>query len=416
MKRKKGSKNSKIIIRVAGVLFGSVIVLVSALIINVDTFSWFTSTVESEMSVTAAKREDIIETIEILQENNNFTGIKLKKASELNHNPIVYFEVKGEAASYILHINPVKLDENKEYTVSIDPNINFAQHLKLFSVPIWKWDSNPIEGTVRIKYLNEYIDEEYDIQLSRYYLHEKYWEDIERQGVSFRKEANVEEARGEIVKLVTNIASYVDWEDNSTMNDSQSRSLVNSSNDKELSTASTIAITPISRLMFSSEQEKIIDVVAPRLLSHIKNLYDNLEELTGLLTEKLEEIAELTLKTEEQETNILALEEEKMLLEGSVVEMTSKNEELQNQNSELTESVDLLNNKITSLEELNSKLERQKSSLSDENSSLSSSNTKLIEENELLKNEIEELQMIIDGLMTSDDDDKSVSEDVYGSD
>lgn len=416
MKRENRSKDKKVIVRVACVLIGSVIVSVSALMINFDTFSWFTSNAKSEMSVTAATTKNIIETIEMVEEGGSCTGIRLVKNEELEGKPIIYFEIEGEAADYILHVNPAELIGDGEYIVPIEPNINFAQHLKLFLVPIWRWDANPIEGTIRVKYLNGFIDEEHEIQLTRDYLYERFWENIERQGVEFSRAGDVEDTREEVVKLITNIADFVSWEEESTTEDNTSRISIMSFNSEDSSISSDMYITPITRLVLSLEQEDIIEVIAPKLLSHLESLYDKIEELTAFLTEKLEEIAELTFKVEEQEVKILTLEEEKLVLDSKVAEMTTQNEELSQENLELNENILLLGGEVISLEEDNSKLEKKNDALSDENSSLSSSNSRLSGENAQLRSQVEELQAIIDGLMTSDDNDTTVPGEVYGSD
>lgn len=401
MKRKNRSKDKRIIIRVASLLFGSILVS-AALLINLDTFSWFSSNVTSQMSVTAATTEDIIDDIEIVKENKSAKDIKFKKVEGLSYDPVIFFSVKGEASDYILHINPVELDKQGEYIVPIEPNINTKQYLKLFLVPIWKWENNPIEGTIQVKHLNNYVSEEYRIELSREYLSKRFLEEIRRQDVNFKDVENIDQVRREVADVITYIAKHISWEDDE-------ESAIDSSSRMSI-------IAPISRLFLSPEQNEIIDVIAPKLRPHLNELYDTVEDLSYQLNEKLAEIEQLKLQLQERDIQIQALQDEKLTLEGKINDMTIYNEELQQYNTKLNEDIVSLDEIISSLEKKNKKLDRQNDSLSDDISILDSKNTRLSEENRELKEQIEQLQKTIDELITSDDNNKTVPGEVYEND
>jgi len=405
MKRKNKAKDKKIIVRVAGLLLGSILVS-AALLINLDTFSWFSSNVTSQISVTAATTEDIIKDIEIVKENKSAKAIKFKKTEGLSYNPVIFFSIDGEASDYILHINSVELDEQGEYIVPIEPNINTSQYLKLFLVPIWRWSDNPIEGTIQVKHLNNFISEEYKIELSRKYLSERFWEEIKRQDVDFKNVENIDEVRREVTDIITYIAKHVSWEDEKLREDGKYR--------MNAMTAANSMITPISRLFLTPEQNEIIDVIAPKLRPHLDGLYAIIEELSYQLNEKLAEIEQLNLQLQDQNAQIQTLQDGKIMLEGKINDMTLQNEELKQYNTKLNEDIVLLEDIVASLEEKNKKLDRQNDSLSDGISSLSSENSKLREENIELRQQIEQLQKTIDELMTIDDGDTTVPEDVYG--
>ncbi len=399
MQSKNRYKDKKIIVKVVGLLFGSIIVS-AALLINLDTFSWFSSSAKGQISVTAATTEDIIKNIEIVSQNNSAKAIKFKKTEGLSYDPVIFFSVEGEVADYILHINSVELDKQGEYIVPIEPNINIPQYLKLFLVPMWRWGDNPIEGTIQVKHLNNYISEEYRIELSREYLSERFWEEIKRQDVSFKDVENIDEVRSEVTDIITYIARHISWEDGGKST-------------KDISPRMAIA-SPVSRLFLTPEQNEIIEVIAPKLLPHIENLYATIEELSYQINERLAELAELNLQLQERDSQIQVLQDEKLVFEGKINDMTLQNEELQKYNIKLNEDIVSLDEIIASLEEKNKKLDRQNDALSDEISSMSSENSNLNQENEALKEQIAQLQKSIEELMTTDDNDTTVPEDVYG--
>ncbi len=394
----------RMLIKSVALLTGGVIVGF-AFLVNIDTHSWFTNEAMQEIKVTAATTEDIIKNIDIEKDNNgNAIAIKLIKAEGLNYDPIIYFSVEGEAANYILHINPVKLTDSEEYIIPIEPNINTIQYTKL----LLPWHKN-IEGTIKIKYLNEFIDEGKEISFTPKYLREKFWEIIDREKVKSEKISDPE-ALNEATELITLVTDSFEWEeDNKTRSmfsiDSDSiyeSNLVtpNAEEDSENVNIERFSVLPNMVISLTPQQTQIISAISFNLLPHIEKLYDAINNLVALLNEKLVEIARLNTKVEGLEGKN---EEQKNKIEEQIIkieelelknqELISKNEELENKNLSLNEEVAALSkDKDALLEEIEA--------LDSRNSSLSSDNRDLSRENSILASEIESLRRQIDELMT----------------
>ncbi len=172
----------KWIVRVTSVLIAGILVgMIFA--IKSPTFSFFSSKFEEGMEVNASVTSDFIESIafEWADANNklNPTAIIIRKATESTDNPLLYFSIDGEATNYILHINPIKLDKSM-IRIPIVPNINTEQWETLWR-PFWKSDAT-VNGTIKIKYLNEFIDESKTFTFTGKYLRSKINEPIDNSG------------------------------------------------------------------------------------------------------------------------------------------------------------------------------------------------------------------------------------------
>ncbi|WP_069650496.1 hypothetical protein [Caloranaerobacter ferrireducens] len=194
MRKSEKQKIKRIILKVMGFVTGGTLISM-ILLINMDTYSWFTSKTTYDLSVTAATTEDILEKIEI--ETINPKEIILKKNNSINIEPVIYFSVEGEASDYILHINPIKLKTHKEYTVPINVVVNLKQIVELLNK-----NKKRVQGTIRIKYLNEFIDEEINIEFARRYLLKKFLEEL---GIRCLNEEDESEIEKQLRKVITHI-------------------------------------------------------------------------------------------------------------------------------------------------------------------------------------------------------------------
>lgn len=346
----------KIVAKTATVFVGGTLVAFT-LLVNVDTYSWFSDQAIQRINVSSASTEDFIKDVEIINKCGSSVAIKLTKSENCKSNPILYFSVHGKASEYILHINPVKLNERGEYIIPIEPDINVNQFLKLFVRP---W--TPIKGTLRIKYLNEFIDEEYEIQLSRSYLIQRFWQNIERKEIKFTKIDDDPESRKEVSNLITYIARHLDWDNNQDSNagnnvrmlSSNQMSIASSNQSKEAEAQGQMEIvkSPIGKLVLSSEQVQIINTIAPKLISHLEELYSTINNFVDRLNKKIAENDRLKLENEKLVMNIEVLEAERDNLLG-------ENEGLEDAKNALEEKIKRLESTIVKLNKEINRLESE---------------------------------------------------------
>ena len=144
-------------------IIGILLIIITTLMLPC-TFSWFIFSYSKSTTVSAAQTSDIIECIDILETNPEF--IKIKKADNIKYNPIIYFGVEGEIKDYIIHINPIIL-EQEERVVPLEIVFGPRQILNLLG------DGEVITGTIKIKHLNEFVDVSKKITFTKEYLLEK---------------------------------------------------------------------------------------------------------------------------------------------------------------------------------------------------------------------------------------------------
>lgn len=163
MLKKARNKLQKISFKVATILI--VGILLNIVFVETDAFSFFMHEASTQIQVRAASTQSFLERFEVItdgSEDCNAQSIIIRRASNLEFNPIIYFSVEGELANYILHINPVKLEDYKDYEVKINTIINEEQ-LRVN-------ESDILRGKITIKYLNEFINEMRDIQMTKKYV------------------------------------------------------------------------------------------------------------------------------------------------------------------------------------------------------------------------------------------------------
>ncbi|HBM75352.1 MAG TPA: hypothetical protein DD429_07335, partial [Clostridiaceae bacterium] len=147
----------------------------SIALLGVDTVSFFTSGTSGNVEMSTAPVDEIIKTMEISKQNPN--GIKLVKADSFPSNPVIFFSIEGDAAKYVSNINPVRLDKS-EAVVPIDLNISLPNCINNILDHSSNKNDDPIKGKIRIKFLNEYINEPVEFEFTREYLLEQYFKGL----------------------------------------------------------------------------------------------------------------------------------------------------------------------------------------------------------------------------------------------
>lgn len=151
------------------------------------TFSWFSNNVAAIMKVNAVTGDDLlnIDITYATYENSNWKIDKVRVMGEgVNYNPlnpilnpvqiiitpvsgstisntgekIIYFQVDGDLKNYILHINPIRFNGSRAFSLI---NINTRQYQ---AIPLSYDNNKVINGVLKIKYLNGYLDKQINIQ------------------------------------------------------------------------------------------------------------------------------------------------------------------------------------------------------------------------------------------------------------
>ena len=283
------SKKNLLIRSLGFLIVGIFIALIFTL--TPGTYSVFTRDYDGpSTNVEAATSRDFIKEMEIDYEGDQ-PFIRLEKSNTIDYSPVVFFSIEGELRDYILHINSVKLDD--ELSIPIIPNVNLPQAISLIISP-----NKEITGEIKIKHLNEFIDEKLQVKIPKKYLIERYFshkglEDFKSDDLSISE-------KDEMIRFVERIilyaSPYMDWnsvayeEDLYEMEEYQNSSL------------------PISKMDISYDQESIMDLIAPNLLEYNEKLYSLLEILLGDLNNLMGENKKLTKENQRLMDYIIELE------------------------------------------------------------------------------------------------------------
>jgi hypothetical protein len=312
-----------------------------ALMGTMDTYSWFSSTLSRSIEVSAASTSDIFTELAVTPSNENPTKITLKGADSEKldfYEPILYFAVEGEAAEYIIHINPIRVKRND----IAEANIKICVDQSKFSL---LKNGDIIKGSIYVKYLNEFIDEKIDITFTGKYL---------RDQALGKNITDSSQWDAQITRFITDIAQEKTWEEaNWTQEEQSQEELVNlltadlGSEEISLRAFNTTLIeddiaeneiiqVPISPLAITEEQKQILDIIIPKASQYLQDIYNVVVDLVHQLNEKIQEIAQL--KTIEAELSIqlneLEVEKETLLsekedLQAQVDKLKLQNEEYQ---------------------------------------------------------------------------------------
>jgi cell division protein FtsB len=258
-----------------------------ALLCTLDTYSFFSSSEKKVFAVTAAEEKDILSAISLADVNPRY--IEINKAETVKYDPVIYFSVNGDAADYLAHINPIKMSR-ENYRVPIVPNFSLEQFMSLLY-----GNDSLVKGSLKVKYLNGFIDREEDIEFTKEYLIDQFLEDIAGKGIG---SSSGDSTRDAVMRLVTYIAGQQDWEINSNW---------------EIMTAVQdrgAAAGTISGLELSSDQWAIINIIAPRLRKHLDSLYSENEDLIRRLSQYILDLANLATANEKLQAENISLQEQ----------------------------------------------------------------------------------------------------------
>jgi hypothetical protein len=266
------------------------LLICSIALLGVDTVSFFTSGTSENVEVSTAPVDEIIKTIEISRQNPN--SIKLVKADSFPANPVIFFSIEGDAAKYISNINPVRLDKN-EAVVPIDLNINLPNCINnILDYSLDKKD-DLIKGKIRIKFLNEYINEPAEFEFTREYLLEQYFKGLKEDDKNKKIFAGMdkEQKRGTtsyLAGIIEYAAGFGAWDDDKSQKDDEPK-------DEKSADAS------YEKLHMTEEQTSIVDIILPNLKAHLNRLYGMIDDLIDEISAKDEKIEGLNKKVEELE-------------------------------------------------------------------------------------------------------------------
>lgn len=144
------------------VIFVVILLTVILFLTNNNSYSVYSVSTGKDFQINSASGKDLIEYIYINSENPD--KMIIKKSKNAKYDPIIYFSIDGDAANYILHINPAKLNSFDKYSIPIKMTITQKQAEEYFE------SNNAIKGTITVKYLNEYINEKIEINYSKEYI------------------------------------------------------------------------------------------------------------------------------------------------------------------------------------------------------------------------------------------------------
>lgn len=289
-----GLKKTDTLYKAIGLLLVGIVIALGFTL--TDTYSWFINNRDGHGKVIATSREDIIGHMEVYY-RRDVPVLKLVKGDGIEYTPVIFFSIEGDAKDYTLHVNSVRLYDEVE--VPIVPNINLPQALDLII-----GGKEEIAGNIRVKHLNEFIDESLEISFSKEYLLKRYFLNMglnRLDGYDLSHEQNME-----LMNLVEDTILYagryiewepVDWEEGEDW---------------------------IGEVSISSEQARLIDIIAPNLLDYYKRLYDvfdiTLEKL-GFAMEKIDMLEE---ENEALLTRISELEGERASLIGHITSLEAE--------------------------------------------------------------------------------------------
>lgn len=240
-----------------------------------DTYAQYTDTRSTGLEVSAVTAPGILKTCEVIGADPG--AILVQKAEGSGADPVIFFSMEGEAAEYVLHINPVRLESPEPRIIPVSVNVSLDQYLHL----ITRQDQF-ITGTIKFKYLNEYIDEGREIKFSRQYLMKRFLE------------ISLNSARGR----------EQDKSVNSCLGEAAADIMMNGVWD-ELQWSSADGI--LSRPRLGSDQERVVDAAAPGITRYMDELYSSYTSSVEQMKEKKGLLDEMTEKYEALQKKIQSL-------------------------------------------------------------------------------------------------------------
>ncbi|TKC19815.1 hypothetical protein [Robertmurraya kyonggiensis] len=235
-----------------------VIVLLLLMTANQDSYALFFTKYQEQLGVSSASAENLIKYVQIIEQEDKSLVIEIMRDSEYGYRPDVGFAIEGDISEYVLHINPVKVDQNGIYQIPIVPNINFHQYWELLFMKISQ-DKNTVSGSVAVKNFDGKVIDQKPIEINIDYLLSRIDEDIKNSEAEIKKMMNEDVAKMEVASLINRMASTMNWEE-------QMKGMNSST----------------SNYTLSSYQDSMIRAIAPNLMGHLKKLTEDNNELVSL--------------------------------------------------------------------------------------------------------------------------------------
>lgn len=263
---KEKASTKVLLVKVCAILISGLLIS-TAMLLNVGTYSWFTDAETLGMRISAVSTTGVIKALKV--DNVNPTEIRLYKSDNLESSPVIYFSVEGDAANYIQNINPVKLISGEEYSAAIKVNVGLENFLKLLK------NTGNVRGVIKIKYLNEFIDEGRDISFTREFLIEKFLNEIGIEKPIVPGDVSDKTVNSYLTDTIIYIAHYGKW------------------NSVQVPTA---GVNSLQEPDFLPEQDKILESIAPGLKSYITGLENQISSRDKELAKRDKQIEELKTK------------------------------------------------------------------------------------------------------------------------
>lgn len=326
------------------------------IIINKGTFSMFTSSAQGTATIKTADAGNLIREFNVVEEFGQ-QFIVIEPGEFLADNSIVYFEVTGEASSYIAQLNPVTLSKdktpmnsnsmkwdsmsrilrvskNKQYFISNDGkfyipifvNVSLRQKLTLSS-------KDKFDGNIKLRYLNGFINENKPVALSSKYINSRwlsgtdsyFWEDV-KNTLSI---TNTSSLSGGGSPIMASEASLKDLTGNTTtVNEFQVDFNKNFQNE----------FKKLFNKTLDKEQIEVIDSIADGYRKYVSDLEIKNKEL-------LKQLEKLQLENEKLINQIDDLMKKNA---GSSKELQSQIDPLKSENKQLEATIDELREIINS--------------------------------------------------------------------
>lgn len=308
-------------------LLGIFMALIITLIPN--TYSWYTKSEGVSGDIKAASVKEILDLLEIKNKNNE-PIVRIRKNADLDYSPVIFFSLEGEAREYVLHIDPIQLFDSDTYEIPIIPNVNLPQAISLILS-----GKDRVEGKLYIKHLNQFINEEHSISISKDHLLKTYFlgKGIENTNYSSIKDKEITKL---LVETLDYVGEFLEWEEIYWEEDNTYKS-----------TGSKYTM-PISKANIRPYQIEIIEKLAPNLIKYNNILYSELEDMTDKLNIKIDHI------------NSLTMEKESLMEKNK--DLDFKNQILEKERASLIQQINLLEVDIMELH----KKDNEKSHLSQE--------------------------------------------------
>lgn len=317
------NKNRRLF-KVLGFLLGGIIIAL-VFVTPLETYSWFIKDHKGPTgNVEAARTKDFIENMEI-EYNGGQAFIKLEKGKTVDYSPIIFFVIEGDIKDYILHINSAKLED--ELKIPIIPNVNLPQAVSLILSP-----NREVKGKIKIRHLNDFIDESLEVSISKKYLLERYFcnRGSRRSEIVSMSSNEKDQLENFTEAMISYTDIYMDWED--VIWEDWEEDGFRVLKDEYVS-------LPISKMDISSHQRNLIHIITPDLLTYTDKLYELLEGFVGDLNGKIDENKQLKEEKEKLSNEIKELEEKTSELNNEIMNLRDQNNSLTNQIINLESSI-----------------------------------------------------------------------------